>query len=139
MYKKNGLSEIECNILLGKATEAPGTGRYNDFDAPGTYVCRLCGLALFRADAKFSAGCGWPSFDEMISANVSELPDAGHDGDAAGPRFTARRLRQGDGCLPERIDRPQLPLQAWRTLFHLPDDLQREQLQRHVAPRAALE
>lgn len=65
-------------IIRDKATEHPFTGEYNDFDQPGTYLCRQCGLALFRAQTKFHSGCGWPSFDQEIPSNV--VKEADQDG-----------------------------------------------------------
>lgn len=66
-------------IIKNKATERPFTGEYNDFEASGTYLCRQCGLALFRSQQKFHSGCGWPSFDEEIVGAVIQKPDAdGH-------------------------------------------------------------
>jgi len=44
------------------ATEKAFTGKYNEFDAKGTYFCAVCGNRLFRSDAKFASTCGWPSF-----------------------------------------------------------------------------
>jgi peptide methionine sulfoxide reductase msrA/msrB len=64
-------------IICDKATEAPHSGPYNQLSTMGTYLCRRCGLALFRAHSQFSSGCGWPSFDESLSGpNVKRSPDA---------------------------------------------------------------
>jgi len=63
------------HIITDKGTEHPFTGEYNDLDEPGTYLCRQCGLALFRAQTKFHSGCGWPSFDAEIPQAVKRVPD----------------------------------------------------------------
>lgn len=42
----------------------------------GIYYCNACGLALFRSQAKFESGTGWPSFFKPIFAkNVLEKVD----------------------------------------------------------------
>ncbi|OGT30931.1 MAG: peptide-methionine (S)-S-oxide reductase [Gammaproteobacteria bacterium RIFCSPHIGHO2_12_FULL_35_23] len=75
MLKTTSLMPVVKKIILEKATETPFTGEYEDFDQPGTYLCRQCGWALFRAQHKFHSGCGWPSFDDEIVGRIKKLPD----------------------------------------------------------------
>lgn len=56
------LTRAERDVLLHHGTEAPFCGTLLDNKKPGVYVCRLCGLPLFRATRKFESGTGWPSF-----------------------------------------------------------------------------
>lgn len=72
----NKLTAEEERVILNKGTEAPFTGEYNDFFVEGTYVCRHCGTPLYKSNAKFHSGCGWPSFDQEISGAVNKTPDA---------------------------------------------------------------
>ena len=57
-----GLTAEERHVLLSHGTEAPFCGGLLGEKAPGAYVCRLCGLPLFRSHTKFESGTGWPSF-----------------------------------------------------------------------------
>ncbi|HEY1414778.1 MAG TPA: peptide-methionine (R)-S-oxide reductase MsrB [Caulobacteraceae bacterium] len=57
-----GLSQEEREVLLRHGTEAPFCGGLLGNKHDGVYCCRLCGLPLFRAQAKFESGTGWPSF-----------------------------------------------------------------------------
>jgi peptide-methionine (R)-S-oxide reductase len=73
------LSPLEYEVTRNKATERPYTGVYDKFDAPGAYVCKCCGAKLFEAEAKFDAGCGWPSFSRPATADgVAEARDVSH-------------------------------------------------------------
>jgi peptide-methionine (R)-S-oxide reductase len=56
-------------VARNKGTEAPFTGKYNDFSGIGTYYCAVCGNPLFKSDAKFASTCGWPSFFEALRKN----------------------------------------------------------------------
>ena len=73
--KYNELNEEETHILLNKGTERPFTGKYNDLDAAGLYVCRQCEAPLYRSEHKFISTCGWPSFDDEIESAVTRKPD----------------------------------------------------------------
>ena len=57
-----GLDADERRVLLEHGTEQAFCGVFLDNKLDGTYCCRLCGLPLFRSDAKFDSGTGWPSF-----------------------------------------------------------------------------
>jgi peptide-methionine (R)-S-oxide reductase len=57
-----GLSGEERRVLLEHGTEAAFCGVFLDNKKNGIYTCRFCGLPLFRSNAKFDSGTGWPSF-----------------------------------------------------------------------------
>jgi peptide methionine sulfoxide reductase msrA/msrB len=73
--KTASLTPVTRRIICDKATEYPNTGTYNSVTTQGTYLCRRCGLALFRSENKFNSGCGWPSFDDDIPGAVKQEPD----------------------------------------------------------------
>lgn len=73
------LSAEERRVILDRGTERPFCGLLLDQHEPGTYVCRLCELPLFRSDAKFESGSGWPSFFAAFDPqHVLELRDTSH-------------------------------------------------------------
>lgn len=69
------LTPLVKRIIVDKATEYPHTGKYNTIPSKGTYLCRRCGLALFRGKNQFNSSCGWPSFDEELTNSVKRIPD----------------------------------------------------------------
>ena len=67
------LSPEQYEVLRLKGTEAPFTGEYVYTKEDGTYCCAACGAELFKSDAKFDSGSGWPSFTEPANADNVEL------------------------------------------------------------------
>ncbi|ADV28497.1 methionine-R-sulfoxide reductase [Pseudoxanthomonas suwonensis 11-1] len=73
------LSPEERHVLLQHGTERPFCGVFLDNKREGTYVCRLCGLPLFRSSAKFDSGTGWPSFFEPYDEeHIACIRDTSH-------------------------------------------------------------
>jgi peptide-methionine (R)-S-oxide reductase len=70
------LTEEERHILLDHGTERPFCGALLDNKEKGIYACRLCGLPLFKAGAKFESGTGWPSFYQPFDPeHIREIVD----------------------------------------------------------------
>ncbi len=73
------LTPEQYAVTREKATERAFTGAYDKTTTPGVYRCICCGEELFESDAKFDAGCGWPSFTSPIAGeHVDEEIDRSH-------------------------------------------------------------
>ncbi len=59
---KEALTEDQYRVTRQKGTEPPFTGKYHDTKTEGTYHCVCCKAPLFRSEAKYDSGSGWPSF-----------------------------------------------------------------------------
>lgn len=74
-FKIQSLTPYQRYVLLEKGTDKPvRSERYKPKDY-GTFLCRACGQALFRANHQFQSGCGWPSFDNEIAGVIKKLKD----------------------------------------------------------------
>ena len=61
------LDDRTFGILRRGKTERAHTGKRFISSKKGVFVCAGCGLYLFRSQAKFDSGTGWPSFYESFS------------------------------------------------------------------------
>ena len=73
------LSDEEYQVARCGGTERAFTGRYWDEKAAGTYHCVCCDAPLFRSEAKYDSGTGWPSFFQPVEEGaVAEKVDRSH-------------------------------------------------------------
>lgn len=76
---RQSLSEEEFKVTRCSATERAFTGRYWNEKSKGTYHCVCCGSPLFRSEAKYESGTGWPSFYAPVAEDaVVEKVDRSH-------------------------------------------------------------
>ena len=74
-----GLSPEERRVLLHQGTEPAFCGGLLKQKEVGVYHCRLCNLPLFRSNAKFESGTGWPSFFAPYDTeHVANIVDDSH-------------------------------------------------------------
>jgi peptide-methionine (R)-S-oxide reductase len=72
------LTPEQFKITRKAGTERAFTGKYHQTKDKGTYLCVCCGSPLFRSEAKFDSGTGWPSFFEPVAKDaVEEHEDRG--------------------------------------------------------------
>ena len=70
------LTQEEIRVIEHKGTERPFTGKLNNHEAEGLYVCKKCEAPLYTSQHKFISQCGWPSFDDEVDGAVKRVPDA---------------------------------------------------------------
>lgn len=76
---KETLSPLAYQVTQEQGTEAPFSGKYDDFYQKGIYVDIVSGEPLFASKDKYNAGCGWPSFTKPIQRqNIQEKADFSH-------------------------------------------------------------
>ncbi len=67
------LTKEEFEITQLAMTEAPYSGKYDDFYEDGVYVDVVDGEVLFSSQDKFDSRCGWPAFSKAISDDAITL------------------------------------------------------------------
>jgi peptide methionine sulfoxide reductase msrA/msrB len=70
------LTKDQYDITRNQATEEAFCGVFYDNHKEGIYHCICCNLPLFKSNAKFDSGTGWPSFFQPIATeNISTSDD----------------------------------------------------------------
>jgi peptide methionine sulfoxide reductase msrA/msrB len=64
---KAQLTDEQFRVTRTEGTERAFCGIFHDNHKTGLYTCVGCGLPLFRSDAKFESGTGWPSFFQPVA------------------------------------------------------------------------
>jgi peptide-methionine (R)-S-oxide reductase len=72
---KKILTPEQFRVLRKQGTERPRSSPLDANDAPGTYTCAGCALALYSSDTKFHSGTGWPSFWKPLDNAVATSED----------------------------------------------------------------
>lgn len=72
------LTPEQQRIAFEQGTERPFTGSHLDEKRPGTFVDPITGAPLFRSDAKFDSGTGWPSFFNPVEGAITLHEDLSH-------------------------------------------------------------
>ena len=72
------LTPAQQRIAFEQGTEVPGSGSHLDEKRPGFYVDPISGARLFRSDAKFESGTGWPSFFNPVDGALELRVDDSH-------------------------------------------------------------
>ena len=66
----NDLTKEQLAVLNNKATEPAFSGKLLKEKRSGDYKCAFCGNKLFKSNAKFDSGTGWPSFCDAIEGSI---------------------------------------------------------------------
>jgi peptide methionine sulfoxide reductase msrA/msrB len=69
------LTPEQYSVLRKGETERPFTGKYNDHWEKGAYLCAGCNTPLFRSEAKYDHGTGWPSFSAPVDDQNLEFKE----------------------------------------------------------------
>ncbi|MEZ4629886.1 MAG: peptide-methionine (R)-S-oxide reductase MsrB [Deinococcales bacterium] len=69
------LTPEQYQVLRQEGTERAGSSPLNHEHRSGTFICAACSSPLFKSEAKFDSGTGWPSFFEPIEGALETKTD----------------------------------------------------------------
>jgi peptide-methionine (R)-S-oxide reductase len=69
------LTPDQFQVLRKHGTERAGASPLNREHRSGVFRCAGCGHKLFKSDAKFESGTGWPSFWAPVEEAVETTTD----------------------------------------------------------------
>jgi peptide methionine sulfoxide reductase msrA/msrB len=73
------LTAEQFQVTRTHGTERAFCGIFHDNHKDGLYACMGCGLPMFRSDAKFESGTGWPSFFQPVAEeNIGSTRDVSY-------------------------------------------------------------
>ena len=72
---RDQLTPEQYEVTRNAGTERAFTGPHVDEKAEGMYRCAGCGAELFRSEAKYDSGCGWPAFSAPTSEDAVETEE----------------------------------------------------------------
>ncbi|WP_295409184.1 peptide-methionine (S)-S-oxide reductase MsrA [uncultured Thiocystis sp.] len=72
------LTPAQQRVAFEQGTEPAFTGSHLDEKRPGMFVDAVTGAPLFRSDAKFDSGTGWPSFFNPVEGAITLHEDRSH-------------------------------------------------------------
>jgi peptide-methionine (R)-S-oxide reductase len=91
---KKILTPDQFRVMRLHDTEAPFTCSWNK-NEDGIYTCAACDLPLFRHEAEFDSGTGWPSYFEPIAPDHVEYSEERAEGPHGLDRTEAHCARCG--------------------------------------------
>lgn len=66
------LTPEQYRVTRRNGTERPHSSPLNREKRAGLFMCSNCGAPLFRSEAKFESGTGWPSFHSPVDEAAVE-------------------------------------------------------------------
>src|SRR5262249_51372874 len=72
---RQSLTPEQFQVLRKHGTERPHSSPLNHEHRKGSFCCAGCGRPLFRSQAKFDSGTGWPSFYAPIDNAIETSRD----------------------------------------------------------------